>query len=106
MPRPTPEHEHTLVTQIEADRHDPEAWEAPEPSPAHDRKLGVHLSVRLSGDLAEALEAEASTRGIGITQLARELIAEGLRHDRHRILIEVELDESGDVRATRLPQAS
>jgi hypothetical protein len=39
-----------------------------------------HLSVRLAGDLAASLDAMAAERGLTLSHLVRELLADGVAH--------------------------
>jgi len=51
--------------------------ESSEPSPR-----GRHLSVRLDGDLAAAVEALAATRGLLLSEYVRRLLVAAVEHER------------------------
>lgn len=91
-----------LIAQVERDADDPDAWgEAVEAEP-HNRRFGAQISLRLPPDVADALWAEAQRRGIGGTVLARELIEQGLRTQQQRVLVELTLNDKGEVQSARV----
>ncbi|MGH8908626.1 MAG: ribbon-helix-helix protein, CopG family [Egibacteraceae bacterium] len=110
MLRTSREEEDALVERIEADAADPDAWEDdPAPSRTGDRRtLGAQITVRLDPEIVDQLSALARARRVGHTQLARQLIEDGLRAHTAGVglsgpeasfLIEVRIRSSGDVTA-------
>lgn len=109
MPRMSREEEDRLADWFEREAEDPDAWEE-DPGPSDTvprRKLGAQITVRLEPEVVELLSAMAKERRIGHTQLARQLIEEGLSADSSTIssaaqdgatfTIEVKVRPSGDV---------
>ncbi len=71
--------EQELITRIEADKDDPDAWESDPPTTRGGRRtLGAQITIRLEPKFAERLRALAELRGVGYTTLARQLLEEQL----------------------------
>lgn len=71
-----------LITSkaIERDMADDSMWETLPPYRGPRRRLGAQITIRLTPDEADALRREAKARGIGYTQLVREIV-----RDFHRL---------------------
>lgn len=69
--------EEALTAQIEADLHNPDAWEDdPAPMTPPLRTLGSVISVRLTSELADRVRAIAAAKGVRYTSLIRTWITE------------------------------